>query len=348
MRPHHSQREEAAAEPIRTGPATVTYVQAQDERREEEVAAAVGRLLEHHDRAEWVDAAAIDGASVDWSALWEAMTADGHIPELETAIDKLQSRAERAYPSLVGIRFDPDGELEYVPGEFVSVHFHHVPRAYSVASSPNHDQMEICVRRVPGGRLSTQLCDDLQVGDDIVVRGPYGSEFVLQEPSSRDMVFLATGTGVAPFKSMIDFTFEEGRDEYRGEKRDVFLVLGASWADDLPYREQFRALDRERENFHFVPTLSREHYLTDWDGETAYVQYALMKYLDEEGVDVSNLDDEFARYVGEPVATDVAARLDPANVEVYACGINAMVYSLVDAAERVGVPERFIRSEGYG
>jgi len=61
-------------------------------------------------------------------------------------------------------------------------------------------------------------------------------------------VFLATGTGVAPFKSMIDYVFGTGRDEYGGVERDVWPFLGAAWRDDLPYREAFRGLVRTHEN----------------------------------------------------------------------------------------------------
>lgn len=101
----------------------------------------------------------------------------------------------------------------------------------------------------------------LAVGDHLSIRGPFGGEFVLQEPSTRDLVFLATGTGVAPLKSMIDYCFEEGLDEYRGTRRDVWLFLGASWVDDLPNYDAFRELSTARDNFHFVPTASRESFL---------------------------------------------------------------------------------------
>jgi NAD(P)H-flavin reductase len=161
------------------------------------------------------------------------------------------------------------------------------------------------------------------------------------------VVFLATGTGVAPLKSMIEYLFETGRDEHRGTTRDIWLFLGAAWVDDLPYRERFRDLADDHDHFHFVPCLSRERYLTDWEGETDYVQHALLKHTDDGAVDYP-LGERLERWLGKRPQSGVTARIDPANVDVYACGINAMVYSLVQAAERLGVPHDRIESEGFG
>jgi len=105
---------------------------------------------------------------------------------------------------------------------------------------------------------------------------------VLADPSADDVVFLATGTGVAPFKSVIDVLFERGWDEYRGRTREVWLFLGCGWEDDLPYRDHLGELDADRENFHFVPTLTREQRISDWAGETDYVQQVLVRYLEDE------------------------------------------------------------------
>jgi CDP-4-dehydro-6-deoxyglucose reductase len=121
-----------------------------------------------------------------------------------------------------------------------------------------------------------------------------------------------------------------------------------SWEDDLPYRQHFRQLDRELAQFHFVPTLSRERYLSDWDGETAYVQHVLVKYFTDASFDGGDLPAEFERFREEPPRCEIDQRIDPDGVEVYACGINAMVYGLVDAVERLGVPEKHTQFEGFG
>ena len=128
----------------------------------------------------------------------------------------------------------------------------------------------------------------------------------------------------------------------------MWLFLGAAWEDDLPYRRRFRELDREYEAFHFVPTLTREPFVTDWDGETDYVQRTLLKYVDPDAVDGADLDPALRRVAREEPNTGIDSRIDPANLEVYACGINAMVSALVEAVEALGVDPNHVRSEGYG
>ena len=348
VQPHNRQHELADEIPLSTGPATVTDVDTLDRDRSEEVREGVERVLARHDKEDWFDELGTGGGDIDWDRLWSLLHEHNLGGGLEGDLRTLQERFERAEPALVRVRFDPHDEtFSFVPGEYATVHYGHVPRPYSIASSPNADHIEICVRRVPNGKLSTKLCEGLDPGEEFTVRGPFGGEFVLQDPSHRDMVFMATGTGVAPLRSMIEYTFEEGLDEHGSGRRNVWLFLGASWEDDLPYREAFRDLAAERENFHFVPTVTREEYLSDWDGESDYVQRVLMKYLDPDALE-SEPGGSLSDYVGRETAYDVDARIDPDRTEVYACGINAMVHQLVDAVQRLGVPENHIRSEGFG
>jgi CDP-4-dehydro-6-deoxyglucose reductase len=292
-----------------------------------------------------------------WDEVTAELSAQGE-GELGGQIDALKKRLERPYPSLVRLRTrvgesrsDPDDtSFEYTPGQYARIGYgDEEPRVYSIASSPNRDYVEFCIRRVPGGSLTPHLCE-ADEGDDVFLRGPYGDELMLQEPSDRDLVFVATGTGVAPFKGMIDYVFEEGLDEHEGEKRDVWLFLGSSWEDHLPYREAFRARAADHENFHFVPTLSREEYLTDWTGETDYVQYCVLKYLNAEATDLDSLPEEFAEYVDSETAADVdtGVRIDPGRVEAYVCGIGAMCGRVTDVVSSFGIDDEYLSVESYG
>lgn len=281
----------------------------------------------------------------DWTGVATQLADEGY-PEVARRVAALAERYDRPKPMLARARFRTNEDVDFLAGQYVGLRYDGTSRAYSLANSPTEDDLEICVRRVPGGRLSPRICDGLAVGDEITVRGPYG-ELVLQDHSSRDMVFLATGTGVAPFKSMIDYVFETGRDEYQGDKRDVWLFLGAAWKDDLPYFEEFRELNRTRANFHFVPCLSREPSLSDWDGETDYVQHALLKHVEPTAV-TTGIGERLERWLQRDPQSGIEARFDPTDAEVYACGINAMVHSLVRTAEQLGVPLNCIDSEGFG
>ncbi|SFR33543.1 FAD-binding oxidoreductase [Halogeometricum limi] len=339
--------------------ATVLDVTPMDENREEEIASVVDSRRE--DVRNRLGREEELGSFADPNSGWEEaiteLTDRGDV--LGDDLEAWRGRLRMPYPSLVRVRFevgasrtDPhDTGFEYVPGQYARISYDdEEPRVYSIASSPNSDHVELCIRRVPGGELTPDLCDELEAGDDLFVRGPFGDELMLKEPSDRDVVFVATGTGVAPFKSMIDYLFEEGMDEFDGENRDVWLFLGSSWEDHLPYREAFRAMDDEREHFHFVPTLSRETSLTDWTGETDYVQYCLLRYLDGDATDTGGLPEEFAEYAGaEPTANaNPPARLNPDEMEVYVCGIGAMCDPVTDVVESLGVDEAYLDVESFG
>jgi ferredoxin-NADP reductase len=321
--------------------ATVTDVEVMDQDRRAEIRKKVIGLGSRYGFREEVT----DRGPIDWESVFEEATRTDRT--LAPQIGALRDRFERAHPALVRITLETDEPVGHAAGQYVSIRFGNRTRAYSVASSPTRDETELCVRRVPDGRLSPRLCEELSVGDQVTVRGPNG-HLLLEDVSNRDMMFLATGTGVAPMKSMIDYTFEQGRDEYRGKPRDVWLFLGAAWKDDLPYHDAFVELAATHDNFHYVPCLSRESWLTAWDGETEYIQDALLKYVDERGLE----DAVFGRHMAEMLAdrptTTVDSRLDPHELEVYACGINAMVYSLETAIQRLGVSERHVHCEGFG
>lgn len=341
VREHKSQHDHVQSLPLISDSATVTAVEAMDRNRQREVRQQLLHLGRKHGFADFVP----ERGSIDWEQVFHEATQVNR--RLAPRIGALHDRFERAHPALVRIEFETDEPIGHAAGQYLSIRYRGRTRAYSIASSPNRPETELCIRRVPDGRLSTRLCDDLSVGETLTVRGPHG-HLLLEDPSNRDLVFLATGTGVAPMKSMIDYIFEEGRDEYRGESREVWLFLGAAWKDDLPYDGAFDRLASEHDNFHYVPCLSREPWLTGWDGETEYIQDAMLKYVEERALEDAVFGRHMAEMLADRPATPLDARIDPHAVEVYACGINAMVYSLQTAVQRLGVSDRHLHCEGYG
>lgn len=339
VREHVAVHESIGDLPLVTKSARVTDVTAMDYDRENEVTEAI------NDRLDSAGLGRSLAGAEDWERLRDKLITEGRA-KLVRRLSTLAERYGRPKPMLVRVRLRTETDIDYLAGQYIGIRYDGTSRAYSLSSSPTQEELELSVRRVPGGRLSPELCGDMSVGDRVTVRGPYG-ELVLNEPSQRDIVFLATGTGVAPFKGMVDYLFETGRDEHRGHERNIWLFLGAAWEDDLPYREAFEDLAAQRENFHFVPCLSRESVLTDWDGETDYVQHSLLKHTAGDAV-TAPLDEELEQWLRTDPDSGVEARLDPSNVDVYACGINAMVHSLVLSAERLGVPAERIESEGFG
>ena len=343
IREHTAAHDSIQELPLISESASVTLVERLDTDRREKARETIHRWVrEHQLPPEFYDLAETPG---DWSSLQAELADRGNV-ELARRIATLTTRYHRPKPMLVRVRVEPDEPVSFLPGQYIGFRYNKTSRAYSISSSPDRSYLELCVRRVPGGRLSPDLCDNIKPGDSVTIRGPYG-DLVLQDSSTRDIVFLATGTGVAPFKSMLDYLFENNLDDFEGHQRDVWLFLGAAWQDDLPYHTQFTELASEHDNFHYVPTLSREPILTDWEQETDYVQHAFMKHIDQSRVHVP-LDHELKRWITRTPRSGVSKLIDPSNVDVYACGINAMVYSLVHAARSIGVPTENIESEGYG
>ncbi len=164
----------------------------------------------------------------------------------------------------------------------------HKVRLYSIASPSGGEDgagnvLATTVKRVfeelgdghkmYSGVASNHICD-LEVGDPILVAGPNGKRFLLPaRPEEHDYIFIATGTGIAPFRGMI-------ADLLGKVDRNVTLIMGAPYETDLLYHEHFRMLDREHERFRYVTALSRE---VVGDHPKEYVDGALARGEDTVG-----------------------------------------------------------------
>lgn len=160
--------------------------------------------------------------------------------------------------------------FDFVPGQFVSIKQRKPDgkehtRAYSIASAPRtSNTFDLCLNRVDEGFLSNWLCD-LEVGTTVEFHGPHGL-FILREPR-LDSVFIATGTGIAPIRGMVQWLFEKPE---RHAGHEYWLVYGTRFEENMYYRDEFEQIAREHANFHYAPTLSRCGEL--WTGCKGYVQ----------------------------------------------------------------------------
>ncbi len=135
-------------------------------------------------------------------------------------------------------------------------------RSYSIASWPDGSNVfELLIVLLEGGSGTHYLFNELKVGSEIVFKGPLGF-FTLDQPIDRDIFFICTGTGIAPFRSMLNDI------QLRNiPHKDLYLIFGCRTKKDLMYYEEFRELEKKLENFRFIPTLSREQ----WEGRSGYV-----------------------------------------------------------------------------
>jgi ferredoxin-NADP reductase len=204
----------------------------------------------------------------------------------------------------------------YVPGQWLSVKAvtpegEEITRAYSIASPPSENgHVAFCLNRVDDGFMSNYLCS-LDTGAKIEFQGPFG-DFILRPPL-RDTVFIATGTGIAPFRSMLHWLLE---DHQRHQGRQFWLLFGARREQDIYYCEEFEQLASNHADFHFLPTLSRAG--DAWKGLRGYVQ----------------------QHLGEIVGmrTDMHA---------YICGLDKMVKANRELLKSLGWDRTSIRYEKY-
>jgi ferredoxin-NADP reductase len=161
-------------------------------------------------------------------------------------------------------------QFDFIAGQFVSIREpkpdgKFITRAYSIASDPaGNSQFDLCLNRVENGFMSNYLCDR-EVGDEVHLHGPHG-HFVLDE-ELKDTIFISTGTGVAPFRSMLRWLFQHPE---RYERHEFWLLYGTRYEEDIYYREEFEQMEGAHSNFHYVDTLSRGG--EQWAGRRGYVQ----------------------------------------------------------------------------
>ena len=167
--------------------------------------------------------------------------------------------------------YPQEADTNFIAGQFMMVHLekdgkpHKKP--YSIASNPSlPKKIELCIKIVEGGYVSTWFFG-LKEGDVIHTSLPYGV-FTVREPWQENIVFVGTGTGVAPLRGMIEKLYERGCDKH------IWLIFGNRHETDVLYDDEWRTLEKQHKNFHYIPTVSRPK---DWKGETAYVQDIVKK-----------------------------------------------------------------------
>ena len=151
------------------------------------------------------------------------------------------------------------GSFDFKPGQFVTMDLpiHEKPnkrwRSYSIASWPDGSNvLELVIVLLEGGLGTTYLFDHVVVGSELTLRGPQGV-FTLPEKIEKDLFFICTGTGIAPFRSMTHHIFNHGIPH-----KDIFLLFGCRTFGDCLYGPELRALSEKMPGFHYIPTFSRE------------------------------------------------------------------------------------------
>jgi NAD(P)H-flavin reductase len=207
-------------------------------------------------------------------------------------------------------------KFEFKPGQFVMLD---MPiqskvsyRSYSIASAPGNDNIfELIIVLNPDGLGTPYMWENYKVGTIVPVAGPVG-KFVLPEKIDRDLCFLATGTGIAPLRSMLHHIINNNI-----EHQNIYMVFGNRKQKDILYKEEMEAIAQKHPQFKFIPVLSRETP-ESWSGQHGYVH---------------------------PVYEELFADKRPASF--YLCGWKNMIMEARDKLVALGYTKEHIKFELY-
>lgn len=233
-----------------------------------------------------------------------------HLPPARLSACRIDALALLAPDVMrVLLRLPPTSPFLYLPGQYIDiVGPQGQRRSYSIANAAAVDKrLELHIKRVPGGALSEYWFNTAKANDLLRLNGPLGT-FFLRDLAGLDLVFLATGTGMAPVKAML-----EGLDRLEaGQAPDSVTVFwGGRTPEDL-YLDADAPLFQGR----LVPVLSRAD--DAWAGPRGHVQHALL-----------------------------ARRPDLARTAVYACGSDAMIHTSKELLASMGLPESRFFSDAF-
>ena len=188
------------------------------------------------------------------------------------------------------LRLPPNSNFNFNSGQYVNIIKGNITRSYSIASSSNYkNQLEFFIKKYKNGLMSEYFFKEAKINDLLRLEGPIGS-FFLRDSNCEHIVFLATGTGIAPIKSILESVMEQPSNFI---EKKFWIFAGARFKEDLLWIPDLR---NDKIKINYIPVLSRQ--TEDWNGEKGYVQDSVLK---------QNIDLE--------------------NTQVYACGSNEMIQS---------------------
>jgi CDP-4-dehydro-6-deoxyglucose reductase len=154
--------------------------------------------------------------------------------------------------------------------------------------------LELHIRHMPGGKFTDQVFGTLKERDILRIEGPYGS-FYLREDSAKPIVLLASGTGFAPIKALIEHM------QFKGITRPTTLYWGGRRPADLYMHDWISAKAAEMPHLTYVPVVSDAMPEDGWTGRTGFVHQAVLQ-------DYPDLSDHQVYACGAPIVVESAQR----------------------------------------
>jgi len=211
---------------------------------------------------------------------------------LPTRIHKLVKLAEDVM--IIYLKLPASERLQFIAGQYVDIlQKTGNPRSFSLANAPHDDELlELHVRNISGGSFTHHVFNEMKERDILRIKGPLGT-FFLREDSDKPIIFVASGTGFAPIKSIIEHAL------HIGIKRTMHFYWGARKLADLYMLEKARKW--ETSGIKFTPVLSEALSTDNWKGRTGFVHSAVME-------DYPDLSAYQVYACGAPVVVEAAHR----------------------------------------
>ncbi len=239
-------------------------------------------------------------------------------PWIKGRIIRIESETESTKKFWLEI-LDQD-RFEFIPGQFVTLDLpiHEQQnkrwRSYSIASAPdNSNIIELIIVLMEGGLGTNYLFNEAKVGAEFPIRGPQG-HFTLPEKIESDIFMVCTGTGIAPFRSMVQYIHHNNIPH-----KEIFLIYGTRKCMDALYLEEMNDLKQKLTGFHYIPTFSREEIVSE--GQCIGYVHAVYEQLMDEKRD---------------------------SPQFYLCGWKDMITDARNRIQALGIDKKAIHFELYG
>lgn len=167
----------------------------------------------------------------------------------------------------LSLRFPPNTKLDFLAGQYIDITKDKITRSYSIGNQPNQEKIILYIKKYKNGKMSDYLFNRAQIDDVLHVRLPLGTFFIRENERKKNLILMATGTGIAPFISILD--------DYKSNYEKIYLFWGNRTVNDffVDINKKYDHLD-----INYSMVTSREYH----DGFKGYIQ----KKLFETNIDI--------------------------------------------------------------
>jgi CDP-4-dehydro-6-deoxyglucose reductase len=228
------------------------------------------------------------------------VTAEGGLPVKKMPVRVVSLEKKSPDVIVLKLQLPANDVMKYHAGQYIEFLLRDgARRSYSMANAPHTLEVapptiELHIRHMPGGKFTDPVFSTMKEKDILRAEGPYGS-FYLREDSDKPIVLLASGTGFAPIKALIEHM------QHRGITRPTTLYWGGRRPADLYMADWVEARLADMPHLRYVPVISNADPQDHWTGRTGFVHQAVLQ-------DIADLSGHQVYACGAPIVVDSAKR----------------------------------------